>query len=117
MGQVIEFLEASDSPKDRKKSHFASGCHTALVEVVMTPVRKKQQKFGILHTSECLTADVPCLDHLWDIQKDFPEDGQTKWHRWQIPRITYRSVCRVVIVMTDQITCGTTSHVQLGRVQ
>ena len=80
-------------------------------------------------------ADVPCLDHLWDGQKYCPDDGQIKWHRWQIPRImplfmflellqqschawiTYRSICRVVVVTTDQVTCGTISHVRLGHVQ
>ena len=30
---------------------------------------------------------------------------------------TYRSICRVAIVMTDQVTCGMISHVRLGHVQ
>ena len=29
-------------------------------------------------------------------------------HAW----ITYRSISRVVVAMTDHITCGTTSHVR-----
>ena len=80
-------------------------------------------------------ADVPCLDHLWDGWKECPDDGQTRWHKWEVSRsmpicmllgplwqschawITHRSVCRVVIVMTDQVTHGTTSHVRLGCAQ
>ena len=34
-------------------------------------------------------------------------------HAW----VTYRSVCRVVIATTDQVTCGMISHVRLGRMQ
>ena len=34
-------------------------------------------------------------------------------HAW----ITHRSICRVVVVMTDQVTCGMTSHVRLGHMQ
>ena len=92
-----------------------------------------QQKFGILHTSGCLMADVPCLHHLWDGQKDCPDVGQIRWHKLGVPRnmpicmllgplwqschawVTHRSICTVVIVMTDQGTQGTISHVQLGH--
>ena len=74
-------------------------------------------------------ADVPCLDHLWDSQMDSLDDGQIRWHKWEVPRnmpicmllgplwqschdwITYRRVCRVVIAMTDKATHGTISHV------
>ena len=73
--------------------------------------------------------DVPRLDHVWDGQKDCSVDKQIIWSMQKIPGnmplcmppgslwqsfhtwITYRSICRVVIVMTDHITCGTTSHV------
>ena len=34
-------------------------------------------------------------------------------HAW----ITYRSACRITLAMTDHVTCGTISHVQLGYVQ
>ena len=78
--------------------------------------------------------DVPCLDYLWDSKKDFPDDGLIRWYQWEIPRtmplcmllgplwqachasITYRSVCWVVLAMTDQVTHGTISHVQSGHV-
>ena len=74
-------------------------------------------------------AGVPCLDHLWDGRKECPDDGKIRWHKWEVRRnmpicmllgplwqswyawITYRSICRVVIVTTDQVTHGTTSHV------
>ena len=36
------------------------------------------QKFGIWHTSGCLMVDVPCLDHLWDFQKDPLDVGQVR---------------------------------------
>ena len=73
-------------------------------------------------------ADVPCLDHLWDSQKEGPDNGQIRWHKWEVPRImpismllgplwqschawiSYRSICRVVIAMTDQVTHGMISH-------
>ena len=32
-------------------------------------------------------------------------------HAW----ITYRSICRVVVAATDQVTHGMISHVQLGN--
>ena len=35
-----------------------------------------QQKFGLLHTSGCLMVDLPRMDYLWDVQKDFPGDKQ-----------------------------------------
>ena len=77
-------------------------------------------------------ADVPCLHHLCDGWKKCPDDRQIRWHKWEVPRnmpicmllgpllqschawITHRIVCRVVLVMTDQVTHGMTSHVQLG---
>ena len=77
-------------------------------------------------------ADEPRLNHLWDGQKDCPDIGQIRWHMLEVPRnmpvcmllgplwqschacVTYRSVCRDVIVMTDRIKPGTTSHMQLG---
>ena len=37
------------------------------------------QKFGILHTSECLMVDVPRLDHLWDGQKDHHSNEKIIW--------------------------------------
>ena len=40
-----------------------------------------------------------------------PPLGQS-FHAW----ITCRGVCRVVVVTTDQVTCGTISYVQLGCV-
>ena len=79
--------------------------------------------------------DVPCLDYLWDGQKDCPGDGQIKRDKREITRnmphcmllgllwqschvwITCRTICRVVLVMTDHITCGTISHVRLSHAQ
>ena len=79
--------------------------------------------------------DVPCLDHLWDSQKDFPCDKQIIWSMREIPGnmplcmplgplwqsyhawITYRRICRVVIATTDHVTHGTISHVQPGHAQ
>ena len=79
--------------------------------------------------------DVPCLDHLWDSQKDCPGDMQIIGSMIEIPGnmplcmllgplwqschswITYRSIFSVVIVTTDHITCGMTSHVQPGCAQ
>ena len=73
--------------------------------------------------------DVPHLDHLWDGQKDFPDDKQIMWGKKEITRsiphcmllealgqschawITHRSICRVVLAMTDHVTRGTISHV------
>ena len=89
--------------------------------ILLTKVYKtlSLQKFGILHTSECLMVDVPCLDYLCDGQKDFSGDGQIKWHKWEISRNmphcmllgvlwqschawnTHKIICRVVI-MTDR---------------
>ena len=84
---------------------------------------------GSAPSSGCLMADVPCLHQLWDGQKEFLDDGQIRWHKWEVPRhiaismllgplrqschawITYRSVGRVVVARTDQVTCGMTSHV------
>ena len=60
-------------------------------------------------------------------------DGEISWHKWEVPRnmpicvllgplwqschawITYRSICRVVIVTADQVTCQTISPVQLDK--
>ena len=36
------------------------------------------QNFDLWHTSGCLMADVPCLDHLWDGQKDCLDVGQVR---------------------------------------
>ena len=94
--------------------------------------RGQQQKFGISHSSVCLLADVPCLDNLWDCQKDCPDDKQIMWSKKAITRsiphymllaalwqschawITYRSVCRVVIATKDNVTPVTISYVQPG---
>ena len=91
--------------------------------------RIKYQKFGILHIPECLTVDVPCLDHLWEVQKDYPGDKQIIWSMREIPgnmplctplgplrqschaSITYGSICRVVVITTDHLTCGKICHV------
>ena len=74
-------------------------------------------------------ADVPCLDHLWDGQNDFPDDKQIMRSKTEITRsiphymllealwqschawIAHRSICRVLLAMTDHITCGPISHV------
>ena len=73
-------------------------------------------------------ADVPCLDYLWDGQKDCPDDGRLGGTRrknqgnmpicmllgplWQSCHAwtTYRSICTVVIARTDHITHETISH-------
>ena len=78
---------------------------------------------------------VPRLDHLWDSQKDCPGEKQIIWSMIEIPGnmplciplgplwqschawITYRSICRVVAVATDLVTCGTTSHMWPGHGQ
>ena len=78
--------------------------------------------------------DVPCLDYLWDSQKDCPGDGQIMWDKREITRnmphcmllgllwqschawITYRIICRVVIVtdkqhyMWNYLSCVTELH-------
>ena len=77
-------------------------------------------------------ADVTCLDHLWDGRKECTDDGQIGWHKLEVPRnmptcmllgplwqsrhawITYRSVCRVVVAITDQVTHRTLCCEQLG---
>ena len=68
-------------------------------------------------------------------QKDCSDIRQIRWHMWEIPRnvtiskllgplwqschawVTYSSACSVVVATTDQVTCGTISHVRLGHVQ
>ena len=73
--------------------------------------------------------DMPCLDYLWDGQKDCPRDKQIIGGKREIARnmphcmllealwqychawITYRSACRVILVSTDRITPGTISLV------
>ena len=42
-------------------------------------IRGEYQKFGILHTSDCLMVDVPCLDRLWDGQKDHHSNEKIIW--------------------------------------
>ena len=79
--------------------------------------------------------DVSCLDHLWDGQKDCPEDEQIILGMIEIPGnmplcmplvpvwqschawITHRCICGVVIATTDHVTCRTISHVQPGCAQ
>ena len=76
-------------------------------------------------------ADVPCMG--WS--EELSDDGKIRWHKWEAPRnmpiymllgplwqfchawITYRIICRVVVAMTDQVTCGTISHVRQGCAQ
>ena len=78
-------------------------------------------------------ADVPRLDHLWDCQKGCPDDKQIMWSKVAIARstphymllealwqschawITHRSVCRVLLATTANITCGTISYVRPGH--
>ena len=78
-------------------------------------------------------ADMPHLDPLWDDQKGLPDDKQIMWSKEAITRstshcmllealgqschdcITHRSICRDLLVITDNITHGTTSFVQPGH--
>ena len=46
------------------------------VVTAATLLNTSRQNSDILHTSGCLMVDVPCLDHLWDGQKDFLDVGQ-----------------------------------------
>ena len=47
-------------------------------EHVTSPTRGECQNSDIWHTSKCLMVDVPCLDHLWDGQKNFLDVGQVR---------------------------------------
>ena len=42
------------------------------------PQEGSDRIFDIWHTSGCLMVDVPCLDHLWDGQKDCLDIGQVR---------------------------------------
>ena len=42
----------------------------------------------IWHTSGCLMVDVPCLDHLWDGQKDCLDVGQVRCFHEETSRKT-----------------------------
>ena len=46
------------------------------------------QNFDLWHTSGCLMADVPCLDHLWDGQKDCLDVGQVRCFHEETSRKT-----------------------------
>ena len=41
------------------------------------------------NTSGCLMVDVPCLDHLWDGQKDYLDVGQVRYFHEETSRKTY----------------------------
>ena len=51
-------------------THFQSLVYDTNLEIT--------EVWHILHTSECLMVDVPCLDHLWDSQKDHHSNEKIK---------------------------------------
>ena len=57
-------------------------------EHVTSTTRGEGQNFDIWHTSGCLMVDVPCLDHLWDGQKDCLDVGQVRCFHEETSRKT-----------------------------
>ena len=57
-------------------------------EHVTSTTRGERQNFDIWHTSGCLMVDVPCLDHLWDGQKDCLDVGQVRCFHEETSRKT-----------------------------
>ena len=52
------------------------------------PQEGSDRIFDIWHTSGCLMVDVPCLDDLWDGQKDYLDVGQVRCFHEETSRIT-----------------------------
>ena len=112
-------------PHHTQVSIIYTHTHTIILHIptYYTCQHKSMPQFGILHTSGCLTVDVPCLHHLWDSQKDCPGKKQIIWSMCKIPGnmplcmplgplwqschawITYKSICRVVVNDKQHCTC------------